>query len=128
MHEHLDLAKAIIEKIDPDILKTTYKAGMSIEVKDAREIDAAHLTMSQGKDMFVVANLIEGHPEFDRDAEDFFVNKGRMIPFTKAVAIITDHKSSIVSRVFGALSKTLYPTKEFDSLESASDWFDTLRD
>lgn len=128
MNEYLDLKKATIRKIDPDILVTSYKFGMSISEDDAKEIDRAHLTMSQGNEMFVIADLKEGNPQVDKDAELFFINKGQMIPFTRAVAIITNQKSSFVSRFFGNLGKALYPTKEFDDLESASDWFDSLRD
>ena len=127
MKEHVELEKAIVEKIDPDILVTRYRPNAEVSESDAIEIDNAHLTMSQGKDMFIIADMSADSAHLDKSAEDYFIHKGRMIPYTKAIAIVSFHKSSFLSRLFGASHKTLYPTKEFDTIEEANQWFNTLR-
>src|SRR5690606_27666074 len=127
MKEFVQLKKAIIHKPAPDVLMTSYKSDVHITEEDAMEIDQAHLTMAQGSDMFVLVDLAATNPGFDKAAEDYFVHKGKMIPFTKAIAIVTEHKSSFFARVFGVATRTLYPTKEFDSIEKATVWFDSLR-
>ncbi|UKN03591.1 hypothetical protein K6119_08700 [Paracrocinitomix mangrovi] len=123
----MELAKASIIKIDPDIILIKYKEGAKISETDAREIDEAQLTMCQGNDVFIIADLLNGNPEIDKLAEDYYVNKGRMIPFTKGIAIVAKTKSSLFSRLFGKTTRTLYPTKEFASVDEAKAWLSSIR-
>jgi hypothetical protein len=127
MKDLVELKKASVEKQDPDILITRYKDGVSISEDDAKEIDGAHLAMSQGNDMFIIVDLTFGSSEISSDAENFFVYHGKMIPYIKGIAIVSKTKSSFFSRLFGKSSKTLYPTKEFITFEEAVSWFSKMR-
>ena len=127
MKEHVELEKAIVEKIDLDILITKYRPNASINEVDAEKIDNAHIDMSQGNEMFIVADITASQAQIKKSAEEYFIHKGKMIPYTKAIAIVTNHKSSIIEKLFSGNSKTLYPTKEFSSLDEAQKWFDSLR-
>jgi hypothetical protein len=127
MRDLLELKKASIERIDPDILITRYKEGVKIDEEDAKEIDASHLTMSQGNDMFIIVDLTFGSAKISDEAEEFFVFKGRMIPYIKGIAIVSKHKSSFFAKLFGKSSKTLYPTKEFITFEDAKKWIENQR-
>ncbi|MBD3636023.1 MAG: STAS/SEC14 domain-containing protein [Crocinitomicaceae bacterium] len=128
MKEHVQLTKAEVQRIDPDILVTKYRPKAEITIEDAREIDNAHITMSQGNDMYIIADMTEGSATVTKEAEEYFVYKGKMIPYTKGVAIVTSSKSSIFSRLFGASTRTLYPTKEFTSVDDARAWLDSIRE
>ena len=127
MKEHVELEKAVIERVDPDILVTRYRTNAEITERDAEEIDNAHLSMSQGHEMFIIADMTVGNANIDKSAQDYFINKGRMIPYTKAIAIVSKQRSNIFNRLFGSSTKTLYPTKEFTSVEAANKWFEELR-
>jgi len=127
MKDLVELQKASVEKIEPDILVTRYKDGVSITENDAKEIDSCHLTMSQGNDMFIIVDLTFGSIKIHAEAEEYYVYKGRMIPYIKGIAIVSKVKSSFFAKLFGKSSKTLYPTKEFITFEDAYAWFDKLR-
>lgn len=127
MKEQLDLDKAIVQKLDNDILVTKYKDGVEILEEDAQEIDATHLTMAQGKDMFIIVDFMQGEVKINKSAEEFFIYKGKMMPFTKALAIVTPNKSSIISKIFSKPKKALYPTQEFSNVDEAKNWFSSLR-
>lgn len=126
MKEHLELTKVSITNLGNDVLLTKYKDKVKITEADAMEIDGAQLTISQGKDVCIIADLLAGNPIISKDAEDYYINKGRMIPLTKALALVTGHKSSFFGRVFGKSSKALYPTKEFSTVEEAQAWLERL--
>ena len=127
MKDLVELQKASVEKLDPDILITRYKDGGSITETDAKEIDSCHLTMSQGNDMFIIVDLTFGSVKIHAEAEEYFIYKGRMIPYIKGIAIVSKSKSSFFAKLFSKSSKTLYPTKEFITFEDAYIWFDKLR-
>lgn len=126
MNEVIELKKATIEKVSPTILVTRYKDGVEILEADAKEIDAAHFDMSQGRDMFLMVDLTFGEATIKDEAEEYFVFKGKMIPYIKGIAIVSRHKSSFFNRLFGKQSKTLYPTKEFNTFEDAKDWLNKM--
>ena len=127
MKDIVELQKASIEKIDPDILVTRYRGGANVTEDDAKEIDSCHSTMSHGNDMFVIVDLTFGSIKIQAEAEEYYVCKGRMIPYIKGTAIISKNKSSFFTKLFGKSSKTLYPTKEFITFEDAHIWFEKLR-
>ncbi|MEZ4922635.1 MAG: hypothetical protein R2780_05625 [Crocinitomicaceae bacterium] len=127
MKESQEFENVIVEKISKDVLITKYKPATEISEKDAEEIDTAHLNMAQGNDMFVIVDLTAGQINVNKSAEEFFVYKGKMMPFTRAIAIVTPQKSSVIAKIFGKSQKTLYPTKEFTDMEKALNWFDSIR-
>ena len=127
MKDLVELQKASVEKQDPDILITRYKDGVTISEADAKEIDASHLTMSQGNDMFIIVDLTFGDAVISSEAEEYFVYKGKMIPYIKGIAIISKQKSSFFAKLFAKSAKTLYPTREFITFEEAHDWFKKIR-
>ena len=127
MKDLVELQKAAIERVAPDVLITRYKDGVEITEEDAREIDSSHLTMAQGNDMFIIVDLTYGRAKINDKAEEYFVYKGRMIPYIKGIAIVSRTKSSLFTKLFGKASKTLYPTKEFITFEDAHKWLNKLR-
>ena len=46
---------------DEDVLITTYRSGITVDQEKAIEIDMAHLTLSAGKDMFILADFSSGN-------------------------------------------------------------------
>lgn len=127
MRDLVELKKASIERVDPDILITRYKDGVEIDEEDAKDIDASHLTMSQGNDMFIIVDLTFGSAKISDKAEEYFVFKGRMIPYIKGIAIVSKSKSSFFAKLFGKSARTLYPTKEFITFEDATKWINNQR-
>lgn len=127
MNDLVQLPKASVEKLGADILLTSFKANSEIQEQDAVEIDGAHLSMSQGGDVFVIVDLTAGGTKLKHSAENYFDNKSRMIPYIKAVAVIKDQKENFFARIFGRSNKLIFPKKTFHSKEEAEKWFDTLR-
>ena len=127
MKDHIEMKKVTLSKVDDDTLMTRYKPEATISESDAQEIDNAHLTMSQGSDVFIIADFSADKVKIEKAAEEYFINKGKMIPFTKGIAIISSQKRSFFDKLFSRTRKTLYPVKEFDSVERAMSWIETLK-
>lgn len=114
-------------KKEGDILITAYKKGSKVDVKSARDIDLAHTTLASGNDMFIIADLSAGEIELSNQAKDFFLHEGKMMPFTKAVAIVGEIKSrGLMHKIFGK-SKSWYDVKKCGSIKEAEQWFNELR-
>lgn len=126
MNEVIELKKATIEHQKPNVIITRYKDGVEINMKDAQEIDHAHFDMAQGKDMCILVDLTFGDASISTEAEEYFVYKGKMIPYILGIGIVSKQKSSFFARLFGKNSKTIYPTKEFNTFEEANNWFASL--
>ncbi|MBD3636022.1 MAG: hypothetical protein HUJ25_01670 [Crocinitomicaceae bacterium] len=124
MKDVVELNKALVEKLDDDILVTAYKSNTEISEEDAKEIDGAHVTMSQGDDMFVIVDLTSG-AKLMKTAEDFLIKKAKMVPYTLAMAMVKESKGLFFRRVKG--KRFLFPYKEFKTKEEAKAWIDTLR-
>lgn len=129
MKDVVELPKASVEKIDPDVLITHYRSGAEIHEEDAVEIDGAHLTMSQGGEMFLMVDMTAKGAKVDRSAEFYFNYKGKMVPYIKALAVVKDQKGSFLAKLFGFNkgSRALFPMKEFTDSDEAKKWFDSLR-
>ncbi|MEZ4922634.1 MAG: hypothetical protein R2780_05620 [Crocinitomicaceae bacterium] len=129
MKDVVELPKASVEKLDPDVIITHYKSGAEIHEEDAVEIDGAHLSMSHGGEMFLMVDMTAKGSKVDRSAEFYFNYKGKMVPYIKALAVVRDGKSNLFSKLFNLnkSNRALFPMKEFTDAESAKRWFDSLR-
>lgn len=128
MTEKYELEKAIIEKIDEDILVTKYKQGYDIELEDAEVIDRTHYEMSQGRDVFTIVDMAGVENRVTKKAQEFYTKKAKMIPQIKAVGLIMDGLANrMVSKFYMQLYKPYYPTKIFKSRNEAIKWFAELR-
>ena len=125
MKDVVELEKASVLKEGQDILVTEYKSYTEILEDDAREIDGAYLTMSQGNDMFVIMDMTKGNTKLQRIAEDYLTKNGKMVPYTKAMAIVKETKGLRLSRVLG--KRFVFPYKEFNTRDEALEWINTLR-
>lgn len=121
---YLDTAEITKEE---DVLITTYKPGVTVSQKDAFEIDNAHLTLCGGSDVYVLVNL-KDDVKIDLQAKEFFAHKGKMLAYTKAVAIVGSEKNrgNFFAKLFKR-SHFWYDVKKFKSEEDAMKWFDYLR-
>ncbi|MEX1000800.1 MAG: hypothetical protein WDZ35_01655 [Crocinitomicaceae bacterium] len=127
MNDLVQLPKASVEKVDQDVLLTFFKPNTKILERDAAEIDGAHLSISQGGDMFVMVDMTAGGARMHPSAEDYFEIKGKMVPYIKAVAVVKEPKKSILFKLFKRPNRLIFPKKEFSSREAAQAWFDSLR-
>jgi hypothetical protein len=123
----MELTHVSITKTSDDVIHNYYKPGIELGEKQAIEIDNVHLILAQGNDMFIIADFSRGGISLDKSAQEFFTKKGRMIPYTKGIAIIDGpNKRSFLSKLFSK-NKTWYPFKEVESVEEANSWFEELR-
>lgn len=125
MKNVLELEKASVGKLDGDILFTQYKSNTEILEKDAKEIDGAHLSIAMGTDVYMIVDQSASNAKVRRTAEDFFVKKAKMLPFTKALALVNPNRGFLLSRVRG--KRYMFPYKEFKTREEAEAWIQTLR-
>ena len=117
---------AEITKIE-DVLVTKYKANALISEEEAQLIDQAHITLASGQDMFIIVDFRNEGVSILDGAKDYFLHKGKMMPYTKAVAILGDIKSrGLLHKLLGR-SKTWYEVRKFGSAEEAHQWFAELR-
>jgi hypothetical protein len=129
MKDIVELPKASVEKLQPDVLITQYRSGAEIKEEDAVEIDGTQMSMSQGGEVFVMVDMTAKGSKIDRTADFYFSYKGKMVPYIKALAVIKENKSSFLARLFGMNKPTraLFPKKEFTDAEAAQKWFDSMR-
>ena len=128
MADKYELDKAVIERLADDVLVTRYKDGMTIDEKDAMEIDQTSLFMSQGREIFVLVDMAGIKNKITVKASEYFTRKGKMIPHTRAVGLVIDALTAkLTSKVHQQIYRPLYPTKIFSSREDAINWFDELR-
>jgi hypothetical protein len=125
MKNVVELEKASIGKLDTDILITQYKSNSEILEEDAREIDGAHLSMAEGDDMFVIVDMTAENTKIKKTAEEYFIRKAKMVPFTKALAMVKENRRIRLSRVRG--KRLTFPYKEFKTREDAEFWINTLK-
>ena len=110
-----------------DVIIIRYKPNTVITEEEAKRIDQIHMTIASGKDMFIIVDLRDEGISIQNEAKDFFLHKGTMIPFTKAVAILGDLKGrGIIHKLLGR-SKTWYEVKKFKSMDQAMNWFSILK-
>lgn len=125
MRDVVELEKASVLKEGQDVLITEYKSYTEILEEDAREIDGAYLSMSQGSDMFVIIDFSKGNTKVQKNAEDYLTRNGKMVPYTKAMAIVKEQKGWRLSRMIG--KRFVFPYREFRNKEAALAWIETLR-
>lgn len=116
-----------VEKISDDILKSTYENGIKLNKKMAEEIDNVQLSLARGEDLFIIADFSKGGIELDKEAEQFFLKDGKMIPYTNGLAIISNPSKFGFIKKFFSQKNSFYPIKEVRTAEEAKAWFDTLK-
>ena len=125
MKDVVELEKASVLKECHDILVTEYKSYSESLEEDAREIDGAYLSMSQGSDMFVIIDETKGNTKVKKNAVHYLTKNARMVPFTKAMAIVKTNKGFSLSNILG--KKFVFPYKVFNNREDALAWIERLR-
>ena len=127
MDESVELRTAFIEQLGDNIICIRYKEGFVIEDMDAKEIDDMQHVMSGGKDMLLMVDIFGVKNQVSKSAKEFFTKKGKMLPFTKGVAIIQkDVQTNLSTGFFSNWFKPLYPTKIFETRKEAIKWLKGL--
>lgn len=127
MSEYIELKKATISMLKADVICVHYKSGFTIEEEDAIEIDELQASMAGGREVGMLVDIYNIENKVAKSAKDYFQNKGKMLPYTKGVAIVQKGKQeNLKTGFFSALSKPLYPTKTFEARKDAVDWLQSL--
>lgn len=128
MKNSIETDKVFINKVDEDVIITTYKKAAVLDLIDAKELDAFYVAMSEGKEVFYLVDLTAPDADLTNDAQSFFSRKARIVPNIKVAAIIINTlHARIVARFYIQYFKPLYTTKIFGSLDEAKTWFESLR-
>lgn len=128
MKDTVEFDKAIIKRLENDLIVTVYKPGALIDLIDAKELDSVYMTMAQGQEVFSLVDLTAPEADISNEAQVYFSRKARIVPSIKAAAIlISGFKGRIVARFYIQYFKPLYPTKIFSNAEEAQLWFDSIR-
>ena len=129
MKDFVEIDKATIQRMDSDVIVTTYKKNAVIDVIDAKEIDAIYTTMAQGQEVFSLVDLTAPDADITNEAQAFFSRKALIVPNIKGAGIVINSlKARIVARFYIQYFKPLYPTKIFGTATEAQKWFDTVRE
>ena len=128
MKDFVETELATIQRLDNDLIVTTYKERAIVDLIDAKEIDRIYVTMAQGQEVFSLVDLTAPDADILNEAQAFFSRKAFIVPNIKGAAIIIKGiRSRIVARFYIQYFKPLYPTKIFSTTDEAQKWFDTLR-
>lgn len=125
MKDIVDLKKVRLQMLNDSTLIVQYKDGFTIEQSDAEEIDAMQITMCREHEVGMVVDIRNIENIVTKEAREFFTKKGKMLSYTKAVAIIQKGKQkNIETGILSFFNKPLYPTKSFENMEEALAWLE----
>ncbi|UKN00268.1 hypothetical protein K6119_11035 [Paracrocinitomix mangrovi] len=125
--EQMEIYGVSLQKIANDTLESKYEKGVKLTKKMAEEIDNVQLSLAKGEDQFIIADFSNGGVQLDKEAEMYFLRDGKMIPYTNALAIISNPSKFGFLKRFFSKKQSFYPIKEVHSREEAQMWFDTLK-
>lgn len=129
MKDFVEIDKATIQRIDSDVIVTTYKNNTVVDLIDAKEIDAIYTTMAQGQEVFLLIDLTAPDADISNEAQSFFSRKALVVPNIKCAAIVINNlRARIVARFYIQYFKPLYQTKIVGTIDEAQKWFDIVRE
>jgi len=119
---------AIIQRIDGDVIVTTYKENAIVDLIDAKEIDRLYINLAKEQEIFSLIDLTAPGADILNEAQAFFSRKALIAEKIKGAGIVINGlKSRIVARFYIQYFKPLYATKIFSTTDEAQKWFDSLR-
>jgi len=127
LYTEVELDCGLIEKINDNVIMTTYKTSVVVEVEDAMKVDEAYSDLSEGRRVFSIVNVAGIHSSMTNEAQAFLSKDAKMVPNIVAAGIVvTNLPIRILARFFISKHKPPYPTKIFASTNEALRWFDLL--
>ncbi len=127
MKDFLDFKKVTVELVETGIICTYYKDGFTIEEADAREIDEAQQLLCGGNDVGMMIDLYNVKNKISREAKDYFTKKGKMLAYTKAVAVVQKSgQDNLPSGFLESFKKPIYPVKNFETRKEAIQWLKSV--
>lgn len=127
MKDFVDLKKVSVELFDAEIICTYYKDGFTIDETDAREIDDAQQLLSGGNEVGMLIDLYDVKNKISREAKDYFTKKGKMLAFTKAVAVVQKSgQDNLPGGFLESFKKPIYPVKNFETRKEAIEWLKSV--
>lgn len=128
MKDLIETELAVIQRVDGDVIVTTYKENAIVDLIDAKDIDRIYISMTKDQDVFSLVDLTAPGADILNEAQAFFSRKAMIVSKIKGAGIVINGiKSRIVARFYIQYFKPLYPTKIFSSTDEAQKWFDSLR-
>ena len=128
MKDLVETDLAIIQRIDGDVIVTTYKENAIVDLIDAKEIDRLYINLAKEQEIFSLVDLTAPGADILNEAQAFFSCKALIAEKIKGAGIVINGlKSRIVARFYIQYFKPLYRTKIFSTTEEAQKWFDALR-
>lgn len=128
MKDLVETDLAVIQRVDGDLIVTTYKENAIVDLIDAKDIDRIYMSMTKDQDVYSLVDLTAPGADILNEAQAFFSRKAMIVSKIKGAGIIIKGvKSRIVARFYIQYFKPLYPTKIFSSTDEAQKWFDSLR-
>lgn len=127
IYSEVELDCGLVEKINDNVIMTTYKTSVIVEVSDAIKVDEAYWDLSEGRRVFSIVNVAGIHSSMTNEAQAYLSNDAKMVPNIVAAGIVvTNLPIRILARFFISKHKPPYPTKIFASTNEALRWFDLL--
>ncbi len=128
MNESTNTEVATIKKLDKDVIKTTYKTGVSVEIQHAKEIDNIYLDLSKGEPVYSIVHAVGIHSNMTNEAQKFFSKENGMVQKINGAGIILSNLPiRLLARFYIQFYKPKYPTKIFNTEQDAIKWFEELR-
>lgn len=127
MKDFVDFQKVTIELLDPEIICTYYKDGFTITEADARQIDEAQQLLSGGNEVGMLIDLYNVNNKISREAKEYFTKKGKMLAYTKAVAVVQKGgQDNLPGGFLASFVKPIYPVKNFETRKEAITWLRSI--
>ncbi len=120
---HIDCA--VIELLEGGIIRLQYKPDFEIELKHAREVEKAMISIAESRDIYCLMDWLGQYNNFTNEAQKFLskeasiVQNGQM----KCTAVIIDNlPNRILTKFFSKFFKPKFVVKIFSNKEDALAW------
>jgi len=130
MHS-IEIACAIITKLGPDLIKTEYRDGYTVELADAIELDEVFVKLSEGRGIYNLLDTKGRFSVFSKDAQKYLAKEGTMVIENRmlGIAVIIDSlPNRLLAMFFVSFYKPPYPFKVFSNEEAALNYIEFIRE
>lgn len=116
----------VILELDDGILMVTYKQGVTIDLKIAKEIVATRIEFTQGKPYPGIA-LDAGVVAIKKEARDYFSSPESNEGVTAGAIVINSTFGMLLVNFWFTVNKPKIPTKVFVEKEKAIEWLQQFK-
>lgn len=123
MTKVIELDKAIVEKLDNNIIQLTFKDGVEFELADAFQVDKAFESLSESKPYLSLVDASNVFGSISKEARDHFAKPNEINSRRIAEALVANNIAlQLIARFYINFHKPNNPVKVFTDINKAKEW------